>query len=97
VLIVVGSAQAQASHQEDLAAAACDMAAATREDDGCQAYGFYADPADENTILSLEIWRDQAAPDAHMAQPHTHQFPTRTTGLIDGTPTVAFREVRDSR
>ena len=97
MLIVVGSAQARASHREDLASAARDMAAATRGDDGCQAYGFYADLADENTILSLEIWRDQEALDAHMAHPHTQQFLTRAAGLIDGTPAMAFHEVRNSR
>ena len=71
------------------------MAAATRGDDGCQAYGFYADLADENTILSLEIWRDQEALDAHMTHPHTQQFLTRVAGLIDGTPAMAFHEVPD--
>jgi hypothetical protein len=46
---------------------------------------------------SLEIWRDHEALDAHMAHPHTQQFLTRTTGLIVGTPAMAFHEVRDSR
>ena len=96
MLIVIGSARALAGHREDLASAAREMAAATRDDDGCQAYGFYADLADENTILSLEIWRDQEALDAHMAHPHTRQFLTRAPGLIDGTPAMAFHEVRDS-
>jgi quinol monooxygenase YgiN len=97
VLIVVGSARARAGHREDLASAAREMAAAAREDDGCQAYGFYADLADENTILSLEIWRDQEALDAHTTHPHTQQFLNRTTGLMEGTPTMAFHEVRDAR
>jgi quinol monooxygenase YgiN len=95
VLIVIGRAQALDSHREDLASAAREMTAATRDDDGCQAYGFYADLADENTILSLEIWRDQQALDAHMTHPHTQQFLTRVTGLIDGTPAMTFHEVPD--
>ena len=97
MLIVIGSARALASHREDLAAAGREMAAASRDDDGCQAYGFYADLADENTMLSLEIWRDQEALDAHMSHPHTQQFLTRVAGLIDGNPAMAFHEVRDSR
>jgi quinol monooxygenase YgiN len=97
VLIVIGSARARADDREGLASAAREMAAATRCDDGCQAYGFYADLADENTILSLEIWRDREALDAHMAHPHTQQFLTRAAGLIDGIPTMDFHEIPDSR
>ena len=96
MLIVIGRAQALDSHRADLASAAREMTAATRDDDGCQAYGFYADLADENTILSLEIWRDQQALDAHMTHPHTRQFLARVTGLIDGTPAMTFHEVPDS-
>jgi quinol monooxygenase YgiN len=97
VLIVIGSAQPRPGLREDLASAAREMAAAARDDDGCQAYGFYADLADENTILSVEIWRDQEALDAHMTHPHTQQFLDRASGLVDGTPVMAFHEVRDSR
>ena len=96
MLIVIGSARALASHREELASAAREMAAAARGDDGCQAYGFYADLADENTILSLEIWRDREALNAHLAHPHTRQFLTRVPGLIDGTPAMAFHEVPES-
>ena len=57
--------------------------------------GFYADVIDRNTILSLEVWQDQAALDAHMAHPHTQGFLARVGGLLDGTPEMAFHQVPD--
>lgn len=63
----MGSARALPGRRENLTSAARAMAAATRVKDGCHSYGFFSDIDDENTIVSLEIWRDQDALDAHMA------------------------------
>jgi quinol monooxygenase YgiN len=93
VLIVIGNARALPGRREDLVSAARAAVAETRGDEGCEAYGFYADLTDENTILSLEIWRDQAALDAHMEHPHTQEFLVLAGELIDGTPTMSFHEV----
>ena len=41
---------------------------------GCQLYGFYADVTNPDVILSVEVWRDQAALDAHMGHDHTQTF-----------------------
>ena len=38
------------------------------------AYSFAADLEDENRILSIEIWADRAALDAHMDHDHTAEF-----------------------
>ena len=96
MLIVIGNARALPGRREDLVSAARAVVADTRVDDGCEAYGFYADLSDEDTILSLEIWRDQAALDAHMKHPHTHDFLARAGELVDGTPTMSFHEVPGS-
>lgn len=93
MLIVVGSARALPGRREELVTAAREVTTATRDDEGCRSYGFYADLTDENTILSLEVWRDQAALDAHMAHPHTQDFLARVGGLLDGTPEMAFHQV----
>lgn len=73
MLIVIGSAHALPGRREDLVSAARAIVAETRDDEGCESYGFYADLADEDTILSLEIWRDQDALDAHMQHTHTQE------------------------
>jgi quinol monooxygenase YgiN len=93
VLIVLGSARAMPGRRDELATAAREVVAATRGDEGCQSYGFYADLTDDDVIVSVEVWRDQAALDAHMAHPHTQDFLARTAGLLDGTPDMAFHQV----
>ena len=93
MLIAIGSARALPGRRDDLIAAATEIVAGTRGDDGCESYGFYADINDEGTIVSLEIWRDQAALDAHMTHSHTQTFLTAAAGLVDGIPVVAIHHV----
>lgn len=93
MVIVIGSARALPGRREALVAAARDVALATRGDEGCESYGFYADLTDEEVIVSVEVWRDQEALDAHIAHEHTQEFLRRTADLLDGTPTMAFHQV----
>lgn len=93
MLIVIGNARVQPARRNELVAAAREVVSASRGDEGCQSYGFYVDLTDENVIVSVEVWRDQAALDAHMAHPHTQEFLARTTGLLDGIPETAFHQV----
>jgi quinol monooxygenase YgiN len=95
VLIVIGSARALPGRRDDLVAAARAVVVQTRGDEGCESYGFYADLTDEDTILSVERWRDQAALDAHMDHPHTREFIASAVGLVDGTPTMSLHQIAD--
>ncbi|WP_052032615.1 putative quinol monooxygenase [Streptomyces viridochromogenes] len=96
MIIAIGRARALPGMRENLLSTAREMAAATRADDGCHSYAFFADIDDENTIVSLEIWRDQDALDAHMAHPHTQDFLARTAELVEGTPDLAIHRVSRS-
>jgi quinol monooxygenase YgiN len=69
------------------------MAAATRGDRGCIAYSFAADVEDENRILGIEIWTDQAALDAHLAHDHTAEFLAVAPGLVACEPVMSFYDV----
>jgi quinol monooxygenase YgiN len=95
VLIVIGSARPLPGRREDLVSAARAVVAQTREDEGCVSYGFYADLVDEDAILSVEMWRDRAALDAHMEHAHTREFLAAAGELLDGTPAMSFHEVPD--
>ena len=44
--------------------------AATRAEDGCEAYAYGADVGDPNLLHVAEQWRDEAAIEAHMGAPH---------------------------
>lgn len=95
MLIVIGSARALPGRRADLVSSARTVATQSRTDEGCESYGFYADLTDDETILSVEIWRDQAALDAHMEHPHTQEFLAAAGSLVDGTPTMRFHTVAD--
>ena len=75
MLIVIGEAEAAPGHRDQMLAAVGAMATATKADDGCELYGFYADVTRPEVILSVEVWRDQAALDAHMTHRHTAGLP----------------------
>jgi quinol monooxygenase YgiN len=46
------------------------MLAASRAEDGCLEYSYAVDVAEPGLIRILEVWRDQAAIDAHFQTPH---------------------------
>lgn len=92
MLIVIVSARVLSGRAADLASAAQEMVASTRDDDGCESYGFFADLADPDRIVSIEHWRDRAAFDAHMAHSHTQDFIQRTASLVEGPPAMTIHE-----
>ena len=95
MLIVIGDATAAPGRRDDLVAAARAVAAATRADEGCVSYGFYADLDDEDRIVSVEIWTDRASLDAHMTHPHTHAFLAAAPGLVAGEPVMSFYDASE--
>jgi quinol monooxygenase YgiN len=46
------------------------MLAASRGEDGCVTYSYGVDVAEPGLIRVFEVWRDQAALDAHFQAPH---------------------------
>ena len=50
--------------------ALAELAASSRGDDGCLRYEVFASTTTPGTFVTIEEWRDQAAMDAHMGQPH---------------------------
>jgi len=90
VLIVIGEAEAAPGHRDEMVDALSAMAAATRSDDGCVSYGFYADVTRPEVILGIEVWRDGAALDAHMSHDHTAEFVATVPGLVASSPVMRF-------
>jgi quinol monooxygenase YgiN len=46
------------------------MLAASRAEDGCLTYSYGVDVGEPGLIRVFEVWRDQAALDAHFKAPH---------------------------
>ena len=95
MLIVLGSATAAPGRRDELVAAARAVTAATRTDRGCLAYSFSADLEDPDRILSIEVWADRAALDAHMSHDHTEEFLRVAPALVAGEPVMSFYDVPD--
>ncbi len=90
MLVIVGRASAAPGRMPELTAAARRVVAATRADEGCESYGFYADLDDPDVLVGVEMWRDQAALEAHLAHEHTTDFLDEVAGLTQGEPTMTF-------
>lgn len=50
------------------------LAAASREEPGCRAYGFWEDPDEQGRFRVFEEWESAQALEAHFATPHIAAF-----------------------
>ena len=46
------------------------LQAKVQAEDGCMQYDYFFSAQEENTVVLLEKWRDAAALETHLAQPH---------------------------
>ena len=69
-LVVAGTIRVPAANLDGLRPHMLAMMAATRAEDGCAAYSYAEDVAEPELIHVFEVWRDQAALDAHVKTPH---------------------------
>ncbi len=74
-----------------------DLLAATRRDDGCMFYTFARDVENPNLIRFSERWRDQAAIDAHNAQPHMAALQAAVGPHLANAPKMLFYEADEAR
>ncbi|HEY2710400.1 MAG TPA: putative quinol monooxygenase [Caulobacteraceae bacterium] len=69
-LIVAGTVRVPPQNLDGLRPHMAQMMAASRAEDGCTAYGYAEDVTEPGLIHVFEIWRDQAALDAHFQTDH---------------------------
>jgi quinol monooxygenase YgiN len=69
-LIVAGVVRAPPENLEAFRPHMLAMLAASRAEEGCLEYAYAEDVADPGLIRVFEVWRDQAALDAHFQTPH---------------------------
>ena len=81
MLIIAGTFTIEAEHRATMLEAVAPMVAATRAEDGCQAYVFSADPDDPSQVLLYELWDSQAALNAHFASAHMAEWQAKATDL----------------
>ena len=69
-LIVAGTVRVPPENIDGLRPAMVEMMTATRAEDGCGAYSYAEDVADPGLVHVFEVWRDQAALEAHFKTAH---------------------------
>jgi quinol monooxygenase YgiN len=69
-VIVAGTVRVPHENIEALRPEMLKVLTATRAEDGCIDYAYAEDVADPGLIRVFEVWRDQAALDAHFKTPH---------------------------
>ena len=69
-LIVAGTVRVPPQNLEALRPHQLAMLAASRAEDGCITYSYGEDVAEPGLIRVFEVWRDQAAIEAHFKAPH---------------------------
>ena len=77
-VIVAGTIRVPPGNIERLRPHMHAMLAASRAEDGCETYSYGFDAKDEGLVRVFEIWRDQAAIEAHFKAPH--MAPWRAAG-----------------
>ena len=74
MIIVSGTMSVEPDDSEAVLALTHPCVAATLEEDGCSAYGFFADPNQAGSFRVYEEWADDDALNAHMGSAHMAEF-----------------------
>lgn len=82
MLIILAQAETSPENLSELRAAAAAMAAASCAEDGCITYSFNSDLSTPNLVRIVEVWRDQAALDAHFRTHHMAAFRAAIAGRV---------------
>jgi quinol monooxygenase YgiN len=93
MLLVVGRVRCEPEQREGLIAQLQKMQDASRREEGCIRYGFFAAVEDAHSFIAVEEWTDREALDRHFAQPHLQEFSVRLLELVSDRPEVAIHEI----
>ena len=93
MLLVIGRVQCAAERRSALVALCERMQDASRREEGCLRYGFFAAVEDPLTLVAVEEWADREALDRHFATPHLQEFSRGLLEIVDTPPEVAIHEV----
>jgi quinol monooxygenase YgiN len=69
-IIIAGTVRVPPENLDALRPHQLRMLTASRAEDGCFTYSYGVDVAEPGLIRVFEVWRDQAAIDAHFQAPH---------------------------
>jgi quinol monooxygenase YgiN len=97
VIVVIGRVSCAVENRDALIAALERMQEASRKEDGCIRYGFFAAVEEPTSFIAVEEWADRSALDRHFQQAHLAEFAKRLGELVSERPEVAIHEVADTK
>ena len=74
MIVVAGTITYDPTHQQDVIAGALRVAEATRTEEGCRSYEFFADLARPGRLLVFEEWEEESHLVAHLETQHLADF-----------------------
>jgi quinol monooxygenase YgiN len=92
VLVVIATLLGKPDQRVELEQLLASGAAISRSDAGCVSYAFHRDLQDPDRYVSVEVWEDQAALDAHFQAPHLAELFAAVTDLLAGAPVIDIYE-----
>ena len=92
-VIVIARVRPKASTRDEFMTLLREVQEASRGDDGCVHYGYYAEIDDPDAFIAVEEWRDMPALEAHLAQPHVQRLVEALPAMLDGRPEIVAHEV----
>jgi quinol monooxygenase YgiN len=93
MILVIGRVTSDPTKRDELVRVSQVLAQASRQEDGCIGYRFYADTEREHDYVFVEEWVSRDALREHFATPHVADFMGAISGLIVGAPDVGFHDV----
>ena len=97
MLLVIGRVRCEADKRDELVVLLARMQEASRAEEGCIRYGFFAAVEDPLSFVAVEEWAGREALDRHFAQPHLQEFARGLLEVVSVPPEVAIHEVAGTR
>ncbi len=92
MLVVIATLSGKSDKREELSQILAEAAAGTRTEAGCSMYSMTRDLENPDRYLSVEVWDDQAALDAHFVGPNIAKLFAAAGELFDGNADIKVYE-----
>jgi len=97
MLLITARVAVAAEHWDEAVALAKSHVAASRREPGCLGHDYFIAPDCDRTLVFLERWKDQAAIDAHFAEPYSREFAVRYKEWCEGALAIEIHQVAATR
>ena len=96
MVIVIARVRPRSDRMEELLALLTEIQAASREDEGCLNYGYYAAIDDLSSLVAVEEWRDADALASHLRTPHVARLVQALPDMLAAPPEIVSHDVARS-